>query len=346
MKRLDKLLNHIREIGCDGCVITDRKNVRYLSGFTGSYGYLIISENRKILVTDFRYIEQASKQTNEFEIVNVAKFNLKKYAEAFNTTAFEDDSVSYKEYLNLKKSFSRLKGLGNFMMELRSVKEAEEIENIRKAEKIGDDAFSYVLGIIRAGITEKELAREIDFYMLSHGAEALSFDTIVASGARGSMPHAYPTDAELKNGDLVVMDFGCVYNGYCSDMTRTIGLGSVSDECSEAYHTVLSAQKSALNKIEAGVGCDSVHNIAFNIIDDKYKGLFGHALGHGVGLDIHEQPVFGPKSQYPLPKSAVISVEPGVYIPEKCGVRIEDLVLVTDSGYENLTSSPKDLIII
>lgn len=346
MQRINKLISHIAAIGCDGCVISDRKNVRYLSGFTGSAGYLIISENERILVTDFRYIEQAEEQARGFEIKNVADFNAADYAKKFSLTAFEDGAVSYREYLNIKKNFRNLRELGDFLLKMRSVKEKEEIELIRRAEKIGDDAFSHVLGVIREGMTEKELAREIDFYMLSHGAEALSFDTIVAAGARGSMPHASPTDAPLKSGDLVVMDFGCVCGGYCSDMTRTVGVGYVSDENAEAYYTVLSAQKNALGKIKTGVGCDFVHAAAFDIIDGRYKGMFGHALGHGVGLDIHEEPVFSSRSKYPLPKNAVITVEPGVYIPERCGVRIEDLALVTDDGCENLTNSSKELIII
>lgn len=346
MKRTDKLLARIAEIGCDACVVTDRKNVRYLSGFTGSAGYLIISESERLLVTDFRYIGQAAEQATDFEIKNVADFNAADYAKKFSLTAFEDGAVSYREYLSLKKNFRNLKELGSFMLKMRSVKEKEEIELIRRAESVGDDAFAYALGVMKEGMTERELAREIDFYMLSHGAEALSFDTIVATGARGSMPHAFPTDVPLKRGDLVVMDFGCVCGGYCSDMTRTVGIGEVCDEFAEAYNTVLSAQKAALGKIGAGVSCDDVHNTAFELIDAKYRGMFGHALGHGVGLDIHEEPVFSRRSEYPLPENAVITVEPGVYIPEKCGVRIEDLVLVTADGYENLTRSPKELIII
>lgn len=346
MQRVNKFLTHIHEMGCDCAIVTDRANVRYLSGFTGSAGYLLISDEDRLLITDFRYIQQAANQAEDFEIIDSASFKPAQYAKKFNYTAFEDESVSYKQYLNIKKNFKRLEPMGGTIINMRSVKDEDEIQKIRIAEKIGDDAFNHVLNIIKPGMTEQQIAREIDFYMLSHGAEGLSFDTIVASGERGSMPHATAGNNTLKDGDLVVMDFGCVYNGYCSDMTRTVGIGGVSDEFSEAYHTVLDAQLKALSIIKAGVNCAEVHNTAFDIIDKKYPGMFGHALGHGVGLEIHEQPTFSKRSDYPLLKNVVISVEPGVYIPGKCGVRIEDLILSTDNGYENLTSSPKELIII
>ncbi len=346
MSKANQFLDSIFETECDSAVITNRENVRYLSGFTGSAGYIIMCRNEKLLITDFRYIEQATSQARNFEIRDIADFNIGEYAKKFSCTAFEDETVSYKEYLKLKENFKSLKSLGNMLLKMRSVKTEEEIKLIAKAEKIGDKAFSHALSLIKTGMSELELAREIDFFMLSHGAERLSFDTIVASGNRGSMPHAVPTDNTLKNGDLVVMDFGCMVDGYCGDMTRTIGIGNVSDDLKEAYETVLKAQIAALDMIKAEVNCAHVHNTAFNIIDEKYKGMFGHALGHGTGLQIHELPTFSKGSDYPLPESSVISVEPGVYIPGKCGVRIEDLVLVTKDGYKNLTSSPKDLIII
>ncbi len=346
MQRTDRLLTLIHEMGCDSAVITDRTNMRYLSGFTGSAGYLIISDNERLLITDFRYTEQATEQAKGFEIKDSATFKLKPYAKKFRYTAFEDDAVSYKEYLNLKQIFKRLVPLGRTIIKMRSIKDKDEIERIRIAEKIGDSAFTHALSVMKEGMTELQLAREIDFYMLSHGAERLSFETIVASGARGSMPHATPSENTLKNGDLVVMDFGCVYDGYCSDMTRTVGIGNVCEEFMEAYDTVLKAQLESLKVIKAGVNCAEVHYTAFDIIDSKYNGMFGHALGHGVGLEIHESPTFSKRSDYPLPKNTVITVEPGVYIPSKCGVRIEDVVVVTNDGYENLTSSAKDLIII
>lgn len=336
----------MKENDIDCAVITDRSNVRYLSGFTGSAGYLIISESEKLLITDFRYTEQASIQATDYEIIDVASFDRGEYAKNFSKVAFEDTTISYTQYKGIENDFINLIPLGNTLINMRSVKTNEEVELIRKAAKIADDAFSHILTVMKAGMTEIEVAREIDFYMLKNGADSLSFDTIVASGERGSMPHATPGKNILKDGDLVVMDFGCVYNGYCSDMTRTVGIGNVSKDCIDAYSTVLKAQLSALEMIKAGVSCDQVHGKAFDIIDGAYPNMFGHALGHGVGLEIHEQPTFSKRSNYPLPEGAIITVEPGVYIPGKCGVRIEDLVLVTADGYDNLTSSPKELIII
>lgn len=336
----------MKENDIDCAVITDRANVRYLSGFTGSAGYLIISESEKLLITDFRYTEQASIQAKDYEIIDVASFDRGEYAKNFSKVAFEDTTISYTQYKGIENDFINLIPLGNTLINMRSVKTNEEVELIRKAAKIADNAFGHILTVIKAGMTEIEVAREIDFYMLKNGADALSFDTIVASGERGSMPHATPGKNILKDGDLVVMDFGCVYNGYCSDMTRTVGIGNVSKDCIDAYSTVLKAQLSALEMIKAGVSCDEVHGKAFDIIDGAYPNMFGHALGHGVGLEIHEQPTFSKRSNYPLPEGAIITVEPGVYIPGKCGVRIEDLVLVTADGYDNLTSSPKELIII
>jgi len=284
MERINKILTIIKDLNCDCAVITDRANVRYLSGFSGSAGYLVISEKERLLVTDFRYVEQAEKQAKNFQIKNSADFKIAEYARDFENAAFEDTTISYSKYLWLSKMFKNLTPLGNAVIKLRSIKDKYEIENIRTAEKIGDEAFSHILSFIKEGMTESRVAREIEFYMLSNGAQKLSFDTIVATGANGSLPHAQPGESILKKGDLVVMDFGCVYNGYCSDMTRTVGIGSLDSESIDAYNTVLKAQLAALDTIKAGVTGAKVHNTAFDIIDSSYMGMFGHSLGHGLGL--------------------------------------------------------------
>ncbi len=346
MERINKLLEILDKLGCDSALITNRVNIHYLSGFTGSAGVLLISKSERLLFTDFRYIEQATEQAKAFEIKNTAKFKIGDYAPNYNSTAFENTSISYADFLRYSKVFKNLIPIDNAIMEMRSIKNAEEINNIRTAAKIADDAFTHILTFIKEGMTEIKVARELEFYMLSHGAQKLSFDTIVATGAHGSLPHAEPDDRVIKGGDLVVMDYGCVYNGYCSDMTRTVGIGNIDDESKEAYNTVLQAQLSCLDMIKPGINCASVHKNAFDIIDSKYKGLFGHGLGHGVGLEVHEQPRFSSGCDMPAPVGSVLSVEPGVYIPGKCGVRIEDLVVITEDGYENLCSSPKELILI
>lgn len=346
MERINRFWKIIEDLGCDSALVTNRTNVRYLSGFTGSAGFLLITKTERLLFTDFRYIEQATDQAKVFEVKNVSNFKIADYAAKFNSTAFENASISYYDFLRYDKIFKKLVPMGNTIMQLRSIKTADEINNIRTAAKIADDAFSHILTFIKEGMTEIQVARELDFYMLSHGAQKTSFDTIVAAGAHGSLPHAEPGNRVIKNGNLVVMDYGCVYNGYCSDMTRTVGIGNIDDEYKEAYNTVLQAQLSCLDMIKPGVNCASVHKNAFDIIDSKYKGLFGHSLGHGVGLEVHEHPGFSNGWDIPAPVGCVLSVEPGVYIPGKCGVRIEDLIVVTDDGYENLCSSPKELILI
>lgn len=346
MKRINKLLEIMKEKGCDSAIITDRSNIRYLSGFTGSAGFLIISEKELLLITDFRYTEQAGVQAKSFEIKNSATFSVRDYAAKFESTGFEDFSISYSDFMRFGNLFKRLVPMGNAITEIRSVKDDGEISDIRKASEIANEAFLHVLNFIKEGVSEISIARELEFYMLSHGAQKLSFDTIVATGAHGSYPHATPDERTIKKGDLIVMDYGCVVNGYCSDMTRTVGVGAVDDECVKAYNTVLKAQLSCLDMIKPDSLCSDIHNNAFNIIDSQYKGLFGHSLGHGVGLEIHELPNLSSKSARNLVPGNVVTNEPGVYIPGKCGVRIEDLIVVTENGYENLCSSPKELILV
>lgn len=346
MERINNFLKVLDELECDSAIISNRSNVRYLSRFTGSAGYLIITKDRQVLVTDSRYTEQASIEAKNFEIINSSGFDIVEYAKDFESTAFENSTCSYSHYLWLEKNFKNLVHLGNAITKIRSIKDALEVQYIRTAAKIADEGFSHIINYMKEGMTEAQVARELEYFMVTHGASKISFDTIVATGERGSLPHANPEENVLKKGDLVVMDFGCVYNGYCSDMTRTVGIGNVSDDKIDVYNTVLKAQLAALEKIKAGVICSEVHKTAQNIIDEKYQGRFGHALGHGVGLDVHESPNLSSRCDLPLQEGNVVSVEPGIYLPGNCGVRIEDLVLVTKDGYDNLTSSTKELILI
>lgn len=346
MNRINKLLGVTGGLGCDCAVITDRANVRYLSGFTGSSGYLIISENERLIVTDFRYVEQAGIQAKGFEVKNSAGFKFGEYINKFENVAFENDSVSYKTYLWLNENCKKLSPLGDTILNIRSIKDSEEIGYIKQAAAIANEAYYHVIDFMKEGMTERQVARELEFYMLSHGADKLSFDTIVATGDHGSLPHAVPGDKVIRKGDLVVMDYGCVVGGYCSDMTRTVGIGSVDEDSQKAYNTVLKAQLACLEMIKPEVNCAEVHKLSFDIIDSEYPGMYGHTLGHGVGLEVHENPGFSFKHNQPLKPGTVITVEPGVYIPGKCGVRIEDLIVIGDDGFENLCTPPKDLILI
>lgn len=344
--RVDRLLQKMEEESLDSIVITDKYNINYFSGFTGTTAYLIILPKSRYLVTDFRYLEQAQKQCAGFEIIDNKSGDIKKLVKNCKRTGFENNSILYAQYMKLADIFTSLVPINDLLINLREIKDENEISNIKKAVRIADNAFSHIIKFAKIGMTEIEVADEIEFYMRKNGAEALSFDTIVASGKRGAMPHGFPSDKKIENGDLVVLDFGCYYNGYASDMTRTFAAGNVPQEMLDVYNTVKFAQQSVLDVICNGASCRKMHEIAQDIIDKKYPGSFGHALGHGVGLEIHELPTLSPKSEKKLEVGNVVSVEPGIYITDFCGVRIEDLVLITKENCEILTKSTKELIYI
>ena len=229
----------------------------------------------------------------------------------------------------------------------RRNKDADEIKKITDAERLGDEAFSYVLNKIKAGVTEKEIAFELEFFMRKHGAAGLSFETISASGKRGAMPHGVASDKVIENGDLLTLDFGCVLDGYCSDVTRTVAIGNVSDWQKEIYDVVLKAQKSALAELAAGKKCSEADAVARDIIKSAgYGANFGHSLGHSVGIEIHESPNLSPKSTDTVENGNVLTVEPGIYIDGMGGVRIEDVAAIVDGKAINITHSPKELIIL
>lgn len=345
MTRTQRLLKLLNKKDISAMIVTDRKNVYYLSGFYGTAGYLAITQHKKLLVTDFRYIEQAKAQTTEYEVADIKDFKLEDFFGG-ETVAFENETISYAEYMSLSKKTKNLVCADGILRTMRSVKDPNETEHIKKAVSISDKAFEHILKFIKPGVTENEIAAEIEYCMRKLGAERTSFDTIAVSGAHTSRPHAQPTDKKIKNGEFVVMDFGCTYKGYCSDMTRTVSVGGVSDDMKKVYNTVLNAQTSALKMLCEGVTGRQAHMCAEDIINKDYKGTFGHALGHGVGLDIHEHPNLSPKNEIPLVRGNVVTVEPGIYIPDFCGVRIEDMGVVTQNGFDDFTKSPKELIIV
>ena len=344
--RIAKLRNHMADEKIDSVIIKDLKNVYYYSGYTGTSAYLLITLDKLYIFTDFRYIEQCESQCPLYEICDVSKVKIEDYLSKLSNTGFENLSISYNDYLELNKKANKLIPLGDKLLEFRSVKDDSEINLIAKAEEIGDKAFHKLLSYAKEGMTEREIALFLEFHMKKLGASGLSFDTIVASGARGALPHGVATDKKISRGELVTVDFGCVYNGYSSDMTRTFAVGDISDELGKIYETVLLAQTTSLDMIKAGVKASDVHMNAHNIIQEKYPDSFGHGLGHGLGLDIHESPNLSPRNEKPLVSGNVVTVEPGIYIPHFAGARIEDVVVVTDDGCKNLTNSPKNLIFI
>lgn len=339
----------------DAMLITNRSNIRYLSGFTGTFAFLVISRDKAFILTDSRYTLQARQQSTHFSLIKLERYtppmSIAKLCERENwaVLAFERQDLSFDFYDRLKSCFGRanLIPVEKAVEQFRAVKDEEEIALLRTAEHIGDAAFQHVLEILQPGMSEREVAFELELAMRRQGASGLSFDTIVASGLRSAMPHGVASDKKIENGDLVVFDFGCVYEGYCSDMTRTVGVGTLSQAQKDLYELVLKAQTSALKLAKAGVVGERMQDHVQAIFDKAgFGSYFGHGLGHSVGLDIHEEPRFSRNVKDTLPAGTVISVEPGLYVPGIGGVRIEDLVVLTEDGCDNLTQSPKSLIIV
>ncbi|MDD4689289.1 MAG: Xaa-Pro peptidase family protein [Eubacteriales bacterium] len=348
--KLIRIIDYIKDNNLDGVLITSMPNAFYMAGFTGDNVLLFISSDKQLLITDSRYTLQAAEQSPEYQLITakgsligeLKDMNLKKLG-------FEGDAVSCNQLVDFRRSLESCEfcDISEVLREIRLVKAEEELDKIRKAAHIADRAFSHILSFAKIGMTEKEIALEIEFFMRKNGAEGVSFDTIVAAAEHGAMPHAEPGDRAIKNGDCVVMDFGCKYQGYCSDMTRTIFFGEPDEKQLVVYNAVLEAQKIALSNIRVGVSAKSVDQSARDSLKktdmDKY---FTHSLGHGVGVEVHEGPRLSPYSNAVLKSGMVVTVEPGVYIDGFVGVRIEDLVIVNENGCENVTKSSKDIIIM
>ncbi len=340
----------------EAIIISSPENRRYFTGFPSSDGYLVVTKNDAVFFTDSRYIEAAQKSVKNCRAQKLTRVSneIKDYIREKNIIKIytERNRVTVSDYDFFKTIFSPCKVTASKKLEketdnIRRAKSDEEKECILTAQKIAENAFEHILTFIKPGVTEKQIALELDFYMLSHGAEAVSFETIAVTGAKSSMPHGVPDETVVKNGDFITMDFGAVYKGYHSDMTRTVAVGEVTEEQKTVYETVLKAQKNALSVLKKGLPCSEADKAARDIIDNAgYGDYFGHSTGHGVGVEIHENPTLAPKSTDILEIGDVVTVEPGIYLPGKFGVRIEDMALITENGYENLTSSPKELIIL
>ena len=316
---------------------------------------IALTVDKAVLFVDFRYFEKAKKTVQNMEVVLASNFiaNIKELLETENIkkVLLETDFVNLDSFERMKNVFEGIEvstdnSLSQTINSLRQIKSAEEIECIKKSQEITDNAFTHILNFIKEGITEREIALELEFFVRKTGGEGVAFDTIAVSGKNSSLPHGVPTDKPLEAGDFLTMDFGAVYNGYCSDMTRTVAIGYVTDEQQKVYDTVLNAQLSALKEIAPNKVCKEIDKIARDIINKEFEGCFGHGLGHSVGLEIHENPALNTRDETLLKAGVIMTVEPGIYIPDKFGVRIEDMVLITDTSHENLTKSPKELIII
>lgn len=355
-KRLVKLREVMIRMDLEAVIITSYENIFYFSGFSGSNGCLIVTKDEKYLITDFRYTLQCKAESQDWQplITDISytfETAVKETLQGFNRIGIENKNILLSHYRILNMALPGLEGgfidLDDELTMIRSIKDKEEIGYIEEAANIGDRAFEHILGFIKPGITERQLAFELEFYMKSLGATAMSFDPIVVSGVRSSMPHGKPTDKALEYGDFLTMDFGCIVKAYCSDMTRTVIVGKGNERQKSIYNTVLKAQKAALNEIKPGVFSHDVDMVARNIIKlEGYENYFGHGLGHGVGIEIHELPRLNQKKEdsLELVEGMVLTDEPGIYIPDFGGVRIEDLVVVTHDGNRVVSNSTKELL--
>ena len=349
--KLSKLRNKMKEIGVDAVIVLDELNQHYLCEFAFTDGFLLITYDKAYIVTDFRYYEMALKYANKsFEVLTPSDrtdFINKALSESScKVVGFEGGSVSYDVYRSYCEKHPHLvfENIGDTIELIRQIKTNDEIEKMQKAQDITDKAFSHILSIINRDMTELDVAVELEYAMRKNGAGAFAFDTISVSGDASALPHGTPRNVKLREGFLT-MDFGAKYDGYCSDMTRTIVIGKADAEIKKVYNTVLSAQLAALDYLKAGADCGEADKVARDIIDAEYKGTFGHSLGHSVGLFIHESPRlysrgFGRK----LRVGEIVTVEPGIYLFGKYGCRIEDMVAITDQGIHNFTHSTKELI--
>ena len=356
MSRLQKFRELLSSRGFDAAIITDPMNQRYLSGFDFQDGLVVVTVSDTYLLTDFRYAEAAREQVvKEIEVVIPSEGQIPCVEALLSShgakaVAVEEKHLSLSEFLRYEKSFCGQKltgGASEILCELRLCKDDAELACIERAQRITDAAFAHILGRITPEMTEIEVALELEFFMRREGAEGLAFDTIAVSGTNSARPHGVPRPVRLEKGFLT-MDFGARVDGYCSDMTRTVVLGSADSEMKRLYNTVLCAQSAAIDAVAEGTSCLALDKIARDLINGAgYEGCFGHSLGHGVGMLVHEQPALSPRASVEsvLHRGHVVTVEPGIYVAGKYGCRIEDMVCIKNDGTAyDFTHSPKELI--
>ena len=355
MTKIEKLMGQM-PVGIDAGIICGDENRRYFLDFGSSAGTIFVTREKAFFIIDFRYIEAAKKIVKGVEIILQDKLDdqLKDLVaqNGIKTVGVENDYLSISRMQELKSTVSPAQlELGNefndAILALRRIKDAGEVRRIREAQRLTDETFTYILDRIQAGRTEKEVALDMEYFMRKHGADAVSFDFIVVAGKKSSMPHGVPGNNIIRKGDFVTMDFGALVDGYHSDMTRTVAVGEASEKQRQVYNTVLEAQLKALGAIKAGIPCFDIDKVARDIIYGAgYEGKFGHGLGHSVGIEIHEEPRFSMISKDIAEAGIVMTVEPGIYLEDEFGVRIEDMGQVTETGFDNFTASRKDLIIL
>ena len=354
MNHFKKIAAKLKEKELDAMLVTSDPGEFYAMGFHGE-GVALITADKTWYYTDSRYIEAANSTITGAEVIMWTTGNSyrKQIGELVKTRGiqklgFEEQYMPVAEYNAWQKAAeTEYVPASELLTELRQVKDADELAAMREAQRITDEALLEILNFIKPGMTESEVAARLTYIMARKGAERNSFDPIVACGANGSKPHAVPGAAVIEKGQFVTMDFGCVVNGYCSDMTRTVAVGQPTDEMKFVYDTVLKAQLTGIAAAHAGVTGKEIHEAAAKVIADAgYGDYFGHGFGHSLGIEIHEDPRFSTRNEKPIPAGALLSAEPGIYLPGKFGVRIEDVIMLTEGGCIDITHSPKQLIVL
>ena len=353
MKNLDKYLSLLSD--GQGLLLTSRYSRHYGAQFDIAEGVAIVTKAGCRYFTDSRYIESAQNGIRGFEVLEMNRDN--RFAKLLNDAiadfgvkvlGFEEEYLTVAEFRNYEMNLdAKLVEKNAEIHGFRAKKEPWELDLMRKAQDITDKAFSEVLGRVKVGMTEKELQAELIYCLLKNGADGMSFDPIVVSGPNTSMPHGVAGDRKIQEGDFITLDFGALYKGYCADMTRTFAVGYATDEMKTVYETVLQAQLAGIGVSKAGVLGRDVDAAARKLIEDAgYGEYFGHGYGHSLGMEVHESPSLSPRGEQPMEENMIASAEPGIYLPGKFGIRIEDVVIFMENGCENITHSPKNLIIV
>ena len=353
MTRIEKIQKKLDEKALDAILLTSESNVRYAGQFAFTDGAVVVTRENGYLLTDSRYIEAARAEAKDVEVLLFTAEKrlrdcVKEVLSGCKAVGAEEQRMPYAEWKDWEKHLElELRPAEGILAELRAVKDRGEIESLVKAQRIAEQALEEILNYIKPGVKERDLAAELTYRMMLLGGEGNSFDPITITGANTSKPHGVPGDAVVRAGDFVTMDFGTLWNGYHSDMTRTVAVGYATEEMKKVYNTVLEAQLKGISLMRAGTSGAEVHNAAAKVIADAgYGEYFGHGFGHSVGLEIHENPGASHRNEKPLPAGAVVTAEPGIYLPGRFGVRIEDMILIGEDGPENLTAAPKELIIL
>ena len=355
MTRTDRIAAELKD-PTHAALITSPVSRQYATGFKSSAGIVFVTQQQSYFIIDSRYYEKAKEQADGVEVMLLTDMRKQLYSviekHGIQVISIENKSVTVSELEDYMKLFTTLTvdpsgWLSSTLEKMRIIKSQEEIQKIEAAQRIAESAFQKLITAIRPGMTEKQVASVLDFYMMDLGADGISFDTIAASGINSACPHSVPTDKPIQNGEFLTLDFGAVVDGYHSDMTRTVVIGKPDEEMAKVYNAVWGAQSDAIKAVHADVTGKLVDSVARSTLDAwGYEKYFTHGLGHGVGLEIHEAPTVSAKSPFTLHEGMVITIEPGIYLPHKYGVRIEDMVVVTTNGCIDLTKAPKTLIYI